>query len=482
MQRLHTLHLIGYLLIALSLVMLFPLAWSLFEGGADSSALLVSALITGLVGMIVCLLTPFGSKINLVESFALVTLAWFIAGFFGALPYHFYGLFDSFTAAYFESISGFTTTGATLIIDVEAVPAGLLLWRSLTQWLGGMGIIALFVALLPRLGLHGMNLFRAEVPGVFADRVVPRVAEMARKLWYIYVVLTILQTALLMLSGLPFYHALNHALTTMPTGGFSTLNGGIASLGNPAAEIIIIVFMLVAAVNFALYYQLLRGDFKSFFRNPELRFYLSFVLLAVILVAFNIYSHYGVGDTIRHAAFQVSSIVSTTGFSSIDFDSWPVFSKALLFTCMFIGGPGGSTAGGIKLVRIMLLFKFVYREIYRFVHPAAVTTVKLGHRPIPEEILRNAVAFIFMYMSAFVLGALVLAGMGLDPATFSSAAAASLGNIGAGFGLIGSAAGYGSIPLPGLCVLCFLMVLGRLEIYTVLVFFLVTFRKLGRSN
>ena len=482
MQRLHILHLIGYLLIALSLVMLFPLAWSLFEGGADSSSLLVSALITGLVGIILCLLIPSSNRITLVDSFALVTLAWFLAGFFCALPYYFYGLFDRFTAACFESISGFTTTGATVINDVEAVPAGLLLWRSLTQWLGGMGIIALFVALLPRLGFHGMNLFRAEVPGVFADRVVPRVAEMARKLWYIYVVLTMLQTALLMLVGLPFYHALNHALTTMPTGGFSTLNSGVASLGNPAAEMIIIVFMLVAAVNFALYYQLLRGDFRNFFRNPELRFYLFFVLLVTILVAFNIHSHDGVGETMRRASFQVSSIISTTGFSSVNFDAWPVFSKALLFMCTFIGGPGGSTAGGIKLVRIMLLGKFVYREIYRFVHPAAVSTVKLGDRPIPEDVLRNAVAFIFLYMSASALGALVLAGMGLDLTTSFSAAAASLSNVGAGFGLIGSLPGYGSIPLPGLCFLAFLMILGRLEIYTVLVFFLVAFRRFRRSG
>ncbi|MFY9114126.1 MAG: TrkH family potassium uptake protein [Dethiobacteria bacterium] len=480
MRRLHILHLIGYLLIALSLVMFFSSVWSLIEEESDFNALLVSALITALVGIVICLVTPFKSEITLVESFSLVTLAWFIAGFFGALPYHFFGLFNSFIAAYFESISGFTTTGATLISNVEAVPAGLLLWRSFTQWLGGMGIIALFVALLPRLGSYGMNLFRAEVPGVFADRVVPRIAEMAKKLWYIYVVLTILQTVLLMFSGLSFYHALNHALTTMPTGGFSTMNSSVGSLGNPAAEIIIIVFMLVAGVNFALYYQLLRGDFRSFYRNPELRFYLSFVLAAIILVSINISSHYGSGETLRHASFQVASIISTTGYSTADFNAWPAFSKALLFLCMFIGGSGGSTAGAIKHVRIMLLLKFGYREIYRFVHPAAVTTVKLGHRPISEEMLRNVVAFILLYVTAFALGTLALAGMGLDLVTSSSAVATSLGNVGPGFGLVGPATTFGVVPLPGLCILSFLMILGRLEIYTVLVFFLVGIRRLRR--
>ncbi len=478
MRRLHIFHLLGHLLIAISAIMLLSSLWSLAEGGPDFYALLGSALLTAAAGIIIRLVTPFKNDITLVESFMLVTLAWFVAGAFGALPYYFFGVFEGYLDAYFESISGFTTTGATLIENIEGMPSGLLLWRSFTQWLGGMGIIVMFVALLPRLGFRGMNLFRAEMPGVFTDRVVPRIAEMAKKLWLIYMVLTALLLGLLILFGVPIYHAINHALTTMPTGGFSTMDDSVAGLGNPAVEVIIIIFMLLAGINFALYYQLIRKDFKSFYKNPELRFYLALIFVSIILVTINIAVIYNFdfGETLRKGAFQVVSIVTTTGYTTANFDVWPGFSKVLLFIFMFTGGSGGSTSGSMKQIRIIILLKFSYREIYRLVHPTAVSKVKLGQRAVSEEVLRNVVAFTILYVFSFILGALALSGMGLDPSTASSAVAATLGNVGPGFGMVGAEHTFQIIPSLGKAILCFMMVLGRLEIYTVLIFILAEVR------
>ncbi len=477
MRRLHILHFLGRLLMVLALVMLLSALWSLFEGETAFYSLLVSAFLTGAAGLVIRLVTPFKSEISLVESFTLVTLAWFIAGAFGALPYFFCGVFNSYLDAYFESISGFTTTGATLMENIEGTPRGLLLWRSFTQWLGGMGIIVLFVALLPRLGFRGMNLFRAEMSGVFTDRVVPRIAEMAKRLWYIYMAMTVLLVILLLTTGVSFYQALNHALTTMPTGGFSPLNDSVAGLHNPAAEYIIIFFMLLAGINFALYYQLFQGNTRNFYRNPELRFYLVLVFIAIILVSFNIMAFYNGEETFRRGAFQVVSIITTTGYTTADFNVWPSFSKILLLIFMFLGGSGGSTAGGMKQVRLILLLKYVYRELYRLIHPTAVTKVKIGERIVPEELLRNVIAFSILYVFSFVAGSLALSGMGLDVETAYSAVAATIGNVGPGFGAVGAEHTYQIVPPLGKAILCFMMVLGRLEIFTVLVFILAEVRR-----
>ena len=477
MHHLHIINLLGRLLIVISLFMVISALWALLEGGSDFYPLLISALLTAGAGLVMRLVTPFRSEITLVESFALVTMAWFIAGAFGALPYYFYGLFDSYLNAYFESISGFTTTGSTLIENIEGTSRGLLLWRSFTQWLGGMGIIVLFVALLPRLGFRGMNLFRAEMPGVFTDRVVPRISEMAKKLWFIYLTFTLTLMLLLLTVGVSFYNALNHALTTMPTGGFSPLDDSIAGLQNPAAEIIIIVFMLFAGINFALYYQILRREYGDFYRNPELRFYLTLVVVAVILVTINISAHYELGESLRLGTFQVVSILTTTGYATADFDVWPAMSRVLLLMFMFFGGSGGSTSGSVKQVRIILLLKYAYREVYRLIHPSAFTKVKLGERTVSEEILRNVIGFAILYVFFFVIASLSLGVMGLDLETATSAVAATLGNVGPGLAEVGATETFQVIPPLGKVILCFMMILGRLEIYTVLVFILAEIRQ-----
>ncbi len=468
---------LGSLLLVLSGFMLVCALFSLAWGEPDFIYILLSAGLTGAVGLLMRFILPGKKEITIAESFSLVALAWILSGVFGALPFYFYGVFDSFLSAFFESVSGFTTTGATLIEDVESLPRGILLWRSLTQWLGGMGIIVLFVAFLPRLGIRGINLVKAELPGPITDRVVPRVAQMAKWLWLIYLLFTVILFLLLMLSGVSFFNSINHAFTTMPTGGFSPLNDSIAGLNNPLAEGIITVFMLFAGINFALYYLFLHGDRKAFWRNEEFRFYFSVVLVSIMLVTLTLLFYYQPWEALLKGAFQVASILTTTGYATADFDAWPPFLRTLLLFFMFVGGMGGSTSGSMKQARFLLLFKVAFREIYRLVHPSAVTTVKLGKKAVSEQVLRNVSGFVFMFLLLHVITTLALSAMGLNLETAFSASIASLGNVGPGLNLVGPEETYQVIPPAGRLLLSLMMVVGRLEIFTILIFFTGLVRK-----
>jgi len=469
-------YLLGIMLLFLALTMFFPVLWAIAEQGPDLPALLKSILVTGAVGAILYFyFSPSrGGELSIIENFIVVSLAWFVAGAFGALPYYFFGVFEgSYLQAFFESVSGFTTTGATLIEDIEVLPRGLLLWRQFTQWLGGMGIIVLFLAVLPRFGFRSMTMFKAEVPGPVAERVVPRVVETARRLWFIYVAFTVILAILLMFTGVSFYDSIAHALTTMPTGGFSPYNSSIAALENPAAEIVIIFFMLFAGINFAIYFRVIRGEFNAF-KNPELRFYLVVILAGITLVTYNTFTDSG-GDfflALRQSAFQVVSITTTTGYATADFDGWHNFSRLFLLVVMFLGGCGGSTGGAMKQVRWMLMFKYAFRELYRVIHPSAISTVKLGKQFVNEEVLRSVMGFGFIYFLLTVVSTLLLALMGLDTETAFSAVAATIGNVGPGLGGVGPVETYQAIPPAGQLLLPVLMVVGRLEIFTVLVIFL----------
>ncbi|MGM0651224.1 MAG: TrkH family potassium uptake protein [Bacillota bacterium] len=474
--------LIGIMLIFLALTMLLPTIWAFVEQGRDQTAFLKSIMLClALGGLLYWFFLPArGEELNIVENFTMVTLAWFIAGIFGALPYHFYGVFDgSFLQAFFESVSGFTTTGATLIEDVEVLPRGILLWRSLTQWLGGMGIIVLFLAVLPRFGFRSMTMFKAELPGPIAERVVPRVVETARRLWLIYVALTVIQILLLIISGLGIYDSIAHAFTTMPTGGFSTYNASIAAFNNPYAEIIIIVFMLFAGINFALYFRLIRGDL-SIFKNPELRFFLIVILAGIILVSINTHSHSSLklSQILRESAFQVVSITTTTGYATADFELWPSFSRAFLLFMMFLGACGGSTGGSMKQVRWMMMIKYSFRELRQTIHPSARASVKLGDHTVSEEVLRPIMGFGFTYLALTGLATLAIAFMGLDFETAFSSVAATIGNVGPGLSGVGPTETYGIIPPAGLFLLTIMMVVGRLEVFTVLVILLPESRQL----
>lgn len=478
-------YLLGIMLLFLALTMLVPALWAVAEKGTDQISFLKAILITGAAGFSLYLLfLPSRSgELSIVENFTVVTLAWFVAGIFGALPYHFYGVFNGvFLQAFFESVSGFTTTGATLIEDIEILPRGILLWRSLTQWLGGMGIIVLFLAVLPRFGFRSMTMFKAEIPGPVAERVVPRVVETARRLWLIYLAFTIALTILLMLTGISFYDAIAHAFTTMPTGGFSPYNASIAAFNNPAAEVIIIFFMLFAGINFAIYFRLIRGEFNVL-KNPELRFYLLLILVGISLVTINTLEQAGdcIVLALRQSAFQVVSITTTTGYATADFDSWHNFSRLFLLMAMFIGGCGSSTGGAMKQVRWMLIFKYAFRELSRVIHPSAISSVKLGKQFVNEEVLRSVMGFGFLYLMITVVSTLLLALMGLDTETAFSAVAATIGNVGPGLGGVGPLETYQVIPPAGQLILSVLMVVGRLEIFTVLVIFLPESRRLWVS-
>lgn len=482
MRSLRIFYLIGIMLLFLALTMLLAALWSLADRGPDRGAFMLAIVITAAVGALFFWYFSRArvKELSIVENFTLVALAWFMAGLFGALPYHFYGIFSgNFIDAFFESVSGFTTTGATLIEDIEILPRGLLFWRSFTQWLGGMGIIVLFLAILPRFGFRSMTMFKAEIPGPVAERVVPRVVETARRLWLIYVSLTVLQALLLMACGISLYDALAHAFTTMPTGGFSTYNASIAAFNNPMAEVIIIFFMLFAGINFVLYFRLIRGDFKVI-KNPELRFYLIIIAVCIVLVTINTYNTAGedILLALRQSAFQVVSITTTTGYATADFDAWPSFSRSLLLLLMFLGACGGSTGGSMKQARWMLMIKYSFRELYRFIHPSAISSVKLGDDVVGEEVLRPVMGFGFIYIFLTALATLVLSFMGLDLETAFSAVAATIGNVGPGLAGVGPTETYVIIPVAGKVLLTVMMIIGRLEIFTVLVMFLPESRRL----
>ena len=485
-RRIKIFYLLGIMLIFLAAMMALAALWSIGEQGADLSAFLRAAALTAAAGALLCALAypSRRGKISLAESFSLVSLAWLLAGFFGGLPFYFYGGFEgTLLDAFFEAVSGFTTTGATLIAHLESLPRGLLFWRSLTQWLGGMGIIVLFLAVLPRFGFKSTALYRAELPGPVAERFAPRLVETARWLWLIYVALTALLTLLLALCGLNLFDALAHALTTMPTGGFSTYNASVAALHNPAAEVVIIIFMFLAGVNFTLYYRLLRRD-REALKSEELRFYAALLAIATVLVAANIAPLYGSNIllSLRRSAFQVVSIATSTGYACADFDAWPHFSRLLLFFFMFLGACGGSTSGGLKQVRLLLLFKYARRELQRLVHPSAVAAVKLDDRAVSEETLRGVVGFAFLYILFFVFTALALSWMKLDFTTAASAAVAALGNTGPALGLVGPRFTYQAVPAAGKALLSLMMIMGRLEIYTVLVLLLPESRRIFKNS
>ncbi len=482
MRRFRLFYLIGIMLLFLSLTMIAPALWSFIAQTPDRLAFVKAILVTAAVGGFFYWFfsKSKGRELTIAENFTLVAMAWFFAGIFGALPFHFFGVFNgSFIDAFFEAVSGFTTTGATLIADVESLPRGLLLWRAFTQWLGGMGIIVLFLAILPRFGFRSMTMFKAEIPGPIAERVVPRVVQTARRLWIIYVALTLTQLVLLMICGVSFFDSLAHALTTMPTGGFSTYNSSIAAFNNPAAEIVIIFFMLFAGVNFVIFFRLFRGDFKVI-NDPELRFYLGVTVASILLVTINLYGRTG-GDlflSLRQSAFQVVSILTTTGYATADFNAWPHFARIFLLMLMFIGACGGSTGGSIKQVRWMMMIKYSFRELYRVVHPSAVSSVKLGEQHVSEEILRPIMAFGILYFSLTALAALALAFMGVDLETSISAVAATIGNVGPGLAAVGPMHTYQVIPPLGKIILAVMMVIGRLEVFTVLVIFLPESRRI----
>ena len=464
------LHMLGSLLIFLGLFKFLPLGWAVFYQEKDALIFLSSIIFTMAFGVLFRSMGEYLENITLKESFAFVTFAWILAAIFGSVPFYLSGALPNYIDAFFEAMSGFTTTGATVIDDVEALGYGLLFWRSMTQWLGGMGIIALFVAVLPRLG-GGSHLFRAEIPGPVKEKIVPRIAQTAKILWLIYFIITGLQFSFLLLSGMTIFESLTHSFTTMATGGFSTRNESIAAFNNPMTEIVVIVFMLMAGINFSLYYALYRGDVKSFLKDFELRFYLAFLLVMSLLVSLYLFAstYENIFESIRYGVFQVVSISTTTGFATADYDQWPPLLRSIIFFLQFTGGSGGSTSGSIKMIRLLVTFKVVFREINRMVHPRAVMPIRLGDKLVSDRVVSSILSFMLMYILLFVISSLLMTSMGIDMVSSFSAVAATLGNVGPGLNLVGPLNTYAFIPPVGKILLSFLMLIGRLEIYTVMV-------------
>jgi trk system potassium uptake protein TrkH len=481
MNYLLTIRTIGIALMFVSLFMVLPIGVSLFYGGDDAYHLGVSFVLTLFTGM---LLYASARKhktgeVRHRDAFAIVTASWLTVTFFGALPFYHSGVFHSFTDAYFESMAGFTTTGASVLMDIESVPRGLLFWRSIIQWIGGMGIILFAVAILPMLGTGGMQLFKAEVPEISVDKLKPRIIDTAKALWSIYVGFTSVAAACYLAEGMDFFDALCHAFTTMATGGFSTKNGSMAHFESPAIELTASLFMFLAGVNYSLHFYLFRGKLSKLWKSSELKFYLGVTIAATTVIAFDILgSNYGsVGESLRLSLFQVISLMTTTGYATADFELWPAFSQMLLMIFMFFGGMIGSTGGGIKQVRILLMLKQGYRELYQLIHPRAVTAVKLDDKFLTKEVLGSIWGFLFLFVIICVGASVAMAATGQDIITSATTVISAMCNVGPALGSAGPSENYASIPVAGKWILIFCMLTGRLEVYTVIILFLPNFWK-----
>jgi trk system potassium uptake protein TrkH len=474
------LNIIGFLLIIEGLFMFLGIPFSYYYCESKCHSLIVSGLITSVSGCILWFYTRNARKnIGRREGYLIVSLSWIVISLFGTLPYIISGAIPNLTDAFFETVSGFTTTGASILTDIESVPKGILFWRSTTHWIGGMGIIVLSIAVLPLLGIGGMQLFVAEMPGITPDKLHPRITDTAKRLWLIYISFTFLETILLMVGGMSFFDALNHAFATMATGGFSTQNASVAN-NSAFIQYIIIVFMFLAGTNFTLHYFALHLKFRNILKNEEFRYYLFFSVLITLLITI-IWMFYGssgsLEKTFRDSLFQVVSITTTTGFVSSDYLLWPGSLWFFIFLLMFIGGSAGSTAGGIKVARHILLLKNSAVELKRSIHPQAVIPVKFNGRAVPQDIIFKVMAFFLIYITIFFAGTFFMVLVGLDFESAIGSTIATLGNIGPGIGHVGPVDNYSWIPDIGKWFLTFLMLLGRLELFTILLIFSGSFWK-----
>ncbi|MCF8304580.1 MAG: TrkH family potassium uptake protein [Bacteroidales bacterium] len=462
---------IGLLLLIEGGFMLTAVPFSLYYG-ESIWPLVIPAIFTAFIGLILYLFTWKSRQLNIGkhEGYIIVTFSWVVISLFGAIPFILSNSIGNYSDAFFETISGFTTTGASILKDIESLPKGILFWRSLTHWIGGMGIIVLSLAILPILGIGGMQLFVAEVPGPTPDKIHPRITQTAKRLWGIYVMLTGIQTILLMFGGMNLFNALCHAFGTMATGAFSTQNTSIAGY-SPYIQYVVILFMILAGTNFTIHYHALHRQFKKVRGNEEYRNYLFLLIGISLLVGGGLFflSELPFEESIRTSLFQVVSIVTTTGYVTTNYLAWPMVLWVIIFLLMFTGGCTGSTGGGIKMVRQMLLFKNSTTELKRLVHPMAIIPIRLNRKVIPQNIIFNVLAFFVLYMLTFAFGTLFMSILGLDFQTAIGSVAATLGNIGPGIGGVGPVENYAAIPFVGKWFLSFLMLLGRLELFTVLI-------------
>jgi trk system potassium uptake protein TrkH len=475
-------YILGVLLIIEAFFMLLSVSVSLMHGEPDYKYILFSSFIALAIGLLLFFIFKTSDKnLGKREGYIIVSLGWVVFSLFGAIPFYISMAIPSYTDAFFETMSGFTTTGASILRPEEysLISHGLMFWRSLIQWLGGMGIIVLSLSILPILGIGGMQLFIAEVPGPVPDKLHPRIKETAKRLWGIYFIFTLTEMLLLMLGGMSFFDAICHSFTTMATGGYSTKPDSIAYFSSPYIQYVIIVFMFLAGTNFTLSYFAMHFRLKQVINNEEFRFYLFFIFLFAIIITFilRFTSDITLESSFRHALFQVVSILTTTGYTTTNYLKWVPIGITLIFLIMFFGGSAGSTGGSIKIVRVVLLLKNSILELKRLVHPSAVIPVRLNSQAVSSQIVTNVLAFVSFYILTVMISTGVISAMGYDLESSLGAVAATLGNIGPGIGAVGPVENYAHIPVFGKWFLSFLMLIGRLELFTVLILFAPSFWK-----
>lgn len=475
---------LGSFIFFMGFALLVPALVGLVYGEDTWHSFLISAGIAFSVGAILWFSFKPKEELRIREGFLIVSLTWLSLSLVGALPFVISGVLPSFTDAVFETMSGLTTTGSTILggvtsdglqnPQIEDIPKSFLMWRSLAHWLGGMGIIVLSLAILPLLGIGGMQLFQAESPGPTTDKLTPRVQETAKLLWGVYVAFTFVEFLLLWVHpSMDWFEAINHAFSTMATGGFSTQNSSIEAFDSVYIDWVIIAFMFIAGINFAMHFRLLRGDHQSFFANREIRFYTLVIFIGIFIISGSLWlmDKYPILDALRHGAFQVLAIVTTTGFGTDDYEVWNTIGAFFLFLLFFTGGCAGSTGGGIKMIRWMILIRNTGREIKQIIHPKAILPVRIGDQAINQHIQRTVLSFFILYIFIFALGAFIISLFGYDIMSSIGASIAAIGNIGPGWGDFGPTDNFAHLPYLGKWVLIMLMMVGRLEIFTVLIIF-----------
>ncbi len=465
-------HILSTVLIFEGLFMILALIVAFYYHSTDLEGILISIIITIFFGLIFYILTAKNTKkeLQVREAFILVSLSWISICMFGTLPYIFSHSIPSFINALFESVSGFTTTGSSILTDIEAMPKGVLFWRSQTHWMGGMGIIVLALAVLPALKFGGTQLFSAEASVVVQEKISPRMVEVAKRLWGIYIILTIIETLLLMAGSMPLYDSLCHAFGTVATGGFSTKNSSIGGY-SPYIQYIVMIFMFLSGINYLMHYFLLNGRIKDVLRNEELRAYFYLILIAGIVITLILITkkHLGVEPALRYSFFQVVSIITATGFATTDYLLWPITAWIIIFSLMFIGACAGSTGGGIKVIRHVILFKKLFTSLKQALHPRGIFLIRYNDKPISEELVQTVVSFIIFYLMIFGVGTIIMTATGLDIRSSAGSVITCLGGIGPGIGTVGPAANFAHVAEFGKIFLSFIMLLGRLEIYSLIV-------------
>ena len=474
------LHILSYITIFIGLALFIPAGVSYFYHEPYISLFIILGVACISLGIVLRILFTRAETINFKSIILSVVFTWIVTAVIGALPYFFSGAISSFVDCFFESMSGFTTTGATILEDIEVLPKSILFWRSFTHWLGGMGVVLLIIAILPSFGVKGMQLFQAEVSGgSINQKIHPRVKKVAMTLWAVYLLLTFFQILFLMLGGLNLFDASVHTFGTVATGGFSSKNASVGFYDDIYVQYVIIAFMFLAGINFILYCRFLLGDRTAIFKNKEVKIYALIILIFSAIITFNIWGkvYQGFEQAFRSAIFHVTSIVTTTGYITTDFDTWPSLAKMVLFVAMFIGGCAGSTGSSVKIIRVYVLIKSAFIELFRSIHPFAVKNIYVENEAVPAETVRKIIGFFVVYLLIFFTGSIVLSFFDLDMVSALTASAASLGNIGPGLGLVGATEPYSFLPSVAKIILTFLMLLGRLEIFTLFVIFTPAFWK-----